>query len=115
MIVYLDELNLRELFEIRHDRLRDGIQRAIRLTTAREIDVRDAVCIFEFAVPGEAVEHECETLVAFHIAGTLEVFIEHGANQILCGGNKARHRDLIWQLPADQAIVICEIDIHFDK
>ena len=108
-------MNFRELFEVRHDRLSDGVQCSVRLATAREIDVRDAVCIFESAVSREAIEHERETLVAFHITRTLEVFIEHGADEVLRGGNKTRHRDLIGQLPANQAIVICEVNIHFYK
>lgn len=115
MIVHLDKLDFRELFEVRHDRLCNGIQRAVGLTTTREIDMCNAVCIFEFAVSGKAVQHKRETLVAFHIAGTFEVFIEHCADEILRGGNEARHRHFVRQLPADQAIVICEIDIHFYK
>ena len=37
----------------------------------------------KFAVTGETIEHEGESLVALDIAGTLEVFIKHRANQIL--------------------------------
>jgi len=55
LIVNLDELNFWELFEILHDRLGDGVQCAVRLTTAREIDVRDTVCIFELGVSGKAI------------------------------------------------------------
>ena len=101
MIVNLDELNFRELFEIRHDRLRDGVQRPIRLATAREIDMYNAICVFEFAITRKAIEHKREPLIAFHIAGTFEVFIQHRADQILCRGNKPRHRDFVWQLPAN--------------
>jgi len=35
----------------------------------------DAVGECQFAVAGESVEHEGESLVALDIAGTLEVFI----------------------------------------
>lgn len=115
MIVYLDELDFRELFEVRHDRLCNGIQRAVRLTTTREIDVCNAACIFEFSVSGETIKHERETLIALHIARTFEVFIENRADQILFRWDKARHRHFVWQLPANQAVVISEVDIHFYK
>ena len=82
-VVDLDKLNLGELFEIYHQRAGDGIQRAIRLTTAREIDMRDAIGKYEFAVTGKTVEHECKSLVAFNIAGSFEIFIEYRADQIL--------------------------------
>lgn len=115
MIVNLDELNFRELFEVRHDRLRDSVQRPVRLATACKINMYNAICIFEFAVTGKAIEHKREPLIAFHIARTFEEFIQHRADKILCGGNQARHRDFVRQLPSNQTIVICEIDIHFYK
>lgn len=82
-IIDLDELHLRELFEVEHKRERNSIERAIRLATAREINMRDAIRKDKFAVAGETVEHEGEPLVAFDIARTLEEFIEHAADQIL--------------------------------
>ena len=74
--------------------------------------MHDAVGVFDPAVAGKAVEHEGETLVAFHIAGTLEVFIEHGADQILRRGDEACDRDFIGHVAADQAVVVSEIDRH---
>lgn len=53
------------------------------MTTAREIDVRHTIGKCEFAVAIETVEHEGEALVTFDIAGPFEIFIEHGADQIL--------------------------------
>ena len=53
------------------------------MTTAREIYMRDTIGKCQFAVAGEAIEHEGESLIALDIARTLEVFIEHGADQIL--------------------------------
>jgi hypothetical protein len=76
-------LNLRELFEVFHQRAGNGIERAIRLTTAREINMRDTIGECEFTVAGKTVEHKSKTFVAFNIAGTFEIFIEHGADQIL--------------------------------
>jgi hypothetical protein len=45
--------------------------------------MHDAIGVFDFAVTGEAVEHKREPLIALHVAGTLEIFIEHGTDQIL--------------------------------
>ena len=56
-IVNLDELNFRELFEIFHERARDGIKRAIRLTIAHKIDMRDTIGKHKFAVTVETVQH----------------------------------------------------------
>ena len=108
-------MNFRELLEVLHERNGDVVQRAVRLALACEIDVRDAVGILNFAISCEAVQKEGKPLVAFHIAGTFEEFIEHGADEILCGGDKARDRHLIRKLPVDQAVVIREVNVHFDE
>jgi len=82
-IIDLDELHFGELLEVLHQRARNGVERAVRLTATREIDVRNAIGKCELAVTIETVEHERESLVAFDIARTFEIFIEHGTNQIL--------------------------------
>jgi hypothetical protein len=115
LIVNFDELHFGELFEIRHERLGDGVQGAVRLTTTSEINVRDTVGIFDFAVTVETVQYEPEALVAFHIAGTFEIFIKYRADQIPGGWHEARHSDLIGKLPADQTVVVCEVDVNFHK
>ena len=53
------------------------------MTTACEIDMRNAIRKCKFAIAIEAVEHERASLIAFDITWTFEVFIEHGADQIL--------------------------------
>ena len=76
-------MNFGELFEIEHERERDGIERTIRLATAREIDMRDTIGKGKFAIASETIEHERESLVTFDSTRTFEVFIEDGADQIL--------------------------------
>ena len=76
-------MNFGELFEVEHQRERDGIERAIRLATTREVDMYNTISKSDLAVACETVEHERESLVAFDITRTLEVFIENGADQIL--------------------------------
>jgi len=71
------------LFEVCRQRARDGVERAIRLAPAGEIYAGDAVGIFDFAVAGEPVRDQSQALVAFHVAGTFKVFIEHRADQVL--------------------------------
>lgn len=71
------------MFEVRHQRACNGIERAIGLALAGQIYVDDAIGVFDFVVAGEAIQHESESLVAFHVAGTLEVFIKHCTDQIL--------------------------------
>ncbi len=46
--------------------------------------MRDAIGIFDFAVAGESVQHEGKPLIALHVAGTFEEFIERRADEILC-------------------------------
>ena len=82
LIVDLDELNFRELFKILHERARNRIECAIRLTTAREVDVGNAVSKCKFAITIETVEHESKSLVAFDIARTFEIFVKHCTDQI---------------------------------
>ncbi len=40
----------------------------------------NAVGVFDATVAGKAVQHERKSLIAFHIAGTFKVLIEHGAD-----------------------------------
>jgi hypothetical protein len=78
-VVDFDKLHFRELFEVFHERTRDVIERAVRLTFARQVNVRYTIGKSQFAVAGETIEHQCESLIAFDIAGTFEEFIEDGA------------------------------------
>ncbi len=83
MIVYLDELNIGELFEIEDERARDVIERAIGLAIASEINMRDTISVFKFAIASEAIEDEGDAFVAFDTAGTFEEFVEDATDQIL--------------------------------
>jgi hypothetical protein len=42
--------------------------------------VGDTIRIFEFAVTGEAIQDQRQSLIAFHIARALKIFIQHGAD-----------------------------------
>jgi hypothetical protein len=76
-------LNFGELFEVEHQRERNGVERAIRLATAREIDMHNTIGKGDFAVAGETVEHERLPLIAFDCVWAFEIFIEDCADQIL--------------------------------
>jgi hypothetical protein len=76
-------LNFGELFEVKHQRQRNGVKRAIRLATTRKIHMRDTISEHKLAVTGKTVEDEGCALVALDIARTFEIFIEDGADQIL--------------------------------
>jgi hypothetical protein len=89
LIVDFDELHFGELFKIRHERLGDGVQRAVRLTIAGEVDVYDAIGIFDLAVAIEAVQDTRETLIALHVTGTFEKFVEYRADEILRRWNES--------------------------
>ena len=82
MIVDLDILNIGELFEVLHERTRDSVQRAVGLACPCEINVCNAISVFELAIPGETIEHQGKSLIVFNADRTLEIFIEHRANNI---------------------------------
>ena len=114
MIVDLDVLNIGELFEVRCERTRNGVQRAIGLAGAAEIDVRNAVGVFEFTVAGETIEHQGKSLIALDAHGTSEVFIKDRTNDVARRWDIASGRNFIGKLTADQPVVVGEIhiDLH---
>lgn len=77
LIINLDELNLRELFDVRHKRTCDVIKRAIRLTIPCKINMHASIRKDKSAVACKAVEYETESLVSFNVTGALEELIEH--------------------------------------
>ena len=110
-IIDFDELHFGELFEIFTERTCNVVERTVGLAPTRKIDMRNSISKGEPAIAGETVENEREPLIAFHIAGAIEEFVEHCAQQIFIGWDKPRHSHFIRKLPVDQAVVICEVDI----
>ncbi len=78
-IVDFDKLHFRELLEILHEWTRDVIERAVRLALPHQINLRHAVSKGEFAITGETIEHQGESLIALDITRTFEEFIEDSA------------------------------------
>lgn len=111
MIVDLDVLNVGELFEVLRDRARDGVKCAVGLAGAGEVNMCHTIGIFKFAITGETVKHEGESLFTLHTDRTLEVFVEHGADDIAGGWHEARGRNFIRELTADQFIIVGKVDI----
>jgi hypothetical protein len=105
-------LHFGELLEVRHQRAGDRVESPVRLATSHEIDMHYPICIGNLTIACETVQNKCESLVAFHITRALEVFVEHRADQVLRRGHEARRRHLIGELTFDQAVVICEINVH---
>jgi hypothetical protein len=98
LIINLDELNLWELFEIRHQRTRDGIKRPIRLAIPAEINMHPPIRKDKPAIACKAVKYKAESLVPFHITGTLEELIEDSSNALFRREGHARHRNLVREL-----------------
>ena len=80
LIVDLDELHFGELFEVCHQRTRNRVQRPIRLTLTREINMNNTIGISNFAVTSKPIQDKCKSLIALNVAWTLEVFIKYCAN-----------------------------------
>ena len=53
------------------------------MATAHEINMRNTIGKDKFAIAVETIEHKRESLVAFDIARSFEVFIEDSTDQIL--------------------------------
>jgi hypothetical protein len=95
LIIDLYKLDVGELFEVERERACDVVERAVGLAVPREINMGNAIGIFELAIACKAVEDEGKALVAFNIAGSFEKFVQDPADQVLCGRDKARHRDFV--------------------
>lgn len=83
LVINLDELDLRELLEARHQCVCNVVQCAIRLAAAHQIDMQAAIDKLQSAVAGKTVVDQRQTLVALHVAGTFEEFIEHRIDNVL--------------------------------
>jgi len=44
--------------------------------------MRDAICIFEFAISVKSIQHQGKSLVALNTDRTIEIFIENCTNNI---------------------------------
>ena len=82
-IVDLHILNIGELFEVRHERTRNGVQRSIGLAITCQIDMCDTIGRHKPAVARESIEHQSKTLVAFNIPRSLEEFIQDSTQHVL--------------------------------
>ena len=82
LVINLNKLNLWELFEIRQQRTRDRVKRAVRLAIPCEINVHSPICKDQPAIACKAVEYETESLVSFHIARPFEELIEYRSDAL---------------------------------
>jgi hypothetical protein len=82
-VVDFDEENVWELLEICHERASNGVKRSVRLATPREINMRNSVSILQPGITGKTIQNQCQALITFYIAGSLEVFIQNSANDII--------------------------------
>ena len=81
-IIDLDEINIRELFEVCHERARDRVKCSVRLAAAGEVNVSDAICILEPGIASEAIQYQCQSLIPFYITGSFKEFIQNSTNDI---------------------------------
>ena len=111
LVIKLNKLDLWELFESNHQRIRDRIQRPIRLAVPGEIDMYPTIGKDHFAIACKAVEYDSQSPVPFHITGTLEELIERSGDPIFGGEDSTGHRDLIRESTGDQALIVREVNI----
>jgi|GEM_PF-3251477 len=98
LIINLDELNLGELFEIRHQRTRNGVKRPVRLAVPAEIDMHPPISKDKPAIACKTIKYQAESLVSFHITGTFEELIEDSSHALFRREGHARHRNLVREL-----------------
>jgi len=82
LVVNLDELELGELFDIRHQETSDIIKGAIGLAIPCQIYIDSSIGKDKPLIPCKAIQDRCESLVTFHITGTFEEFIQHSRHTI---------------------------------
>ena len=75
LVIDLDKLNFRELFEVCHQRIRNRIKRPIRLTIPGQINMHASIRKNKPAVACKAIEYESKSLVPLHIAWTFEELV----------------------------------------
>ena len=81
-IINLHKLNFGELFECRHQQIRDCEIPAFQSAVANKINARDSIGNLQFAVTGESViEGNPAIDKTLRGAGTFEVFVERGLRQ----------------------------------
>jgi len=83
------------LLEVECEWASNVVERTIGLANSSEVDVRHAIGKLELAISCETIEDKRQTLVTFNVAGTLEELVQDSSDQILCGRDKTRHRDLV--------------------
>ena len=71
------------MFEARHQRARDVIQRAIRNTISSQVHIHTTIRKLHFTVPRKPIGNHCQSLVPLHVAGTLEEFIKDRIDNML--------------------------------
>jgi hypothetical protein len=75
-------LNIGELLEVESQRASDRVERSVRLTGAFQVNVCYTVGKFEFTVACKAVQDQGIVLIAFHIAGAFEEFVQHSTDNV---------------------------------
>ena len=101
LVINLDKLDVRELFEAQHQWTRDIVKCAIRLATTSQIDMNTAIRNLNSAIACKTVADHRKTLVTFHAARSLEEFIEHCIDNVFGGGNHPLHGYLIRELASN--------------
>jgi hypothetical protein len=114
-VVDFDKVNIRELLQVCHKWAGDAVKRSVRLAASREVNMCDSIGILQPGIAGEAIQHQCQALITFHITWTFKVFIKNSTNNIARRWDKTRRSDLIGKFPADQSIIISEMNINFNK
>lgn len=79
LIINLYELDLGKLFEIRADEIGNIEVSAFGSAGTCEINVRDAICNFQFAIASESVvDRDPAVCKSFRGTRTLKVFVQRG-------------------------------------
>lgn len=82
LIVNLDKLNLRDLFEACYERARDIVKRAVRLAVPCKIKIHATVYELDFTISGKSIGDHGQPLISLYIAGAFEEFIKDRAHAI---------------------------------
>ena len=93
----------------------DAVDHTRGMAIADEIDPGDAFGEFQFAVAGEAIGDEGQSVLAFGVGWTIEELVQNGVDRVGRGRDRTIDGGFIGELSVQEAVVVGEEDSLLNK
>jgi hypothetical protein len=100
------------LFQRGVQRLGNVIQRTVRTANADQMNMRDPVLKYQFAIAGKAIRNQRQALIAFGVGRAFEEFIQHAGEDIRGCQDITRDAGLIGRLAIQQVVPVRIVNRH---